>query len=387
MTPRQRVETVLQHKIADRVPVDFLATPEIWKRLLDRLQIDHAELTIEDYYDPSWEVVLQKLEVDCRVISYDQFYQPPESALHNGAMIDWYSSLGRSTPNRMWRQFTPEGTIFDIWGHQTKVVSHSAGAYEEISSYPLEAAQSVSDLQVHLWPNPDWWDFTHLPEVLGKLDPSHKYHIRYRVGSIFETAWQLRGLQAFMRDLALEPSIPMYLMERITDILVENTHRALSLASDHIDMLYFYDDIATQQSLMISPRMWEKYVKPWHQRIIEVAKKFEKPVMYHCDGSIYQLIPALIDMGITLLNPIQADAKDMQPERLKKEFGAQMSFHGGIDIIKTLPHGSTTQVQAEVLERMHVLGENGGYIMASSHHIQSDTPLENIFAMYDIGLR
>jgi uroporphyrinogen decarboxylase len=77
----------------------------------------------------------------------------------------------------------------------------------------------------------------------------------------------------------------------------------------------------------------------------------------------------------------------MDPQKLKDEFGDRLSFHGGIDIIKTLPRGSVAEVKAEVRERARVLGENGGYILASSHHIQSDTPLENVFAMYQLDLR
>ena len=111
------------------------------------------------------------------------------------------------------------------------------------------------------------------------------------------------------------------------------------------------------------------------------------PVMYHCDGALYPLLPELIEMGVDVLNPVQADAAGMEPQRLKDEFGDRLSFHGGIDIIKTLPKGTVDDVRAEVAERSRVLGKNGGYIMASSHHIQSDTPLANVFAMYDLAQR
>ena len=387
ITPRQRVLTALSHTTPDRAPVDFLAAPEVWQQLVQRLQIEPASLSATDTYDPSWEAVLQHLEVDCRVISYDQFCQPPSQAILPGARVNWFGSLGRSTPNRMWRLALPEGKYQDIWGRQTQIVPNPAGAYEEISSHPLAAAGSTVELRAHPWPEPDWWNFDSAPAVLHRLDPAHNYHLRYRIGSVFETAWQLRGLQAFLRDLALEPAIPLYIMEKITEILVEITHRLLRLAGDAVDMLYFYDDVATQQSLMISPRMWQKYIRPFHQRLVDVAHAYGKPVMYHCDGAIYPLIPALIDLGVTVLNPIQADAKDMQPERLKREFGGRLCFHGGVDIIETLPRGSRLQVQAEVGERLRVLGENGGYILASSHHIQAGTPLDNIFAMYTPDLR
>jgi uroporphyrinogen decarboxylase len=245
----------------------------------------------------------------------------------------------------------------------------------------------VADLKNYAWPEPDWWDFTPMPEVIAQLDEFQEYHLRFRMGSVFETAWQLRGMQELLMDLALNPEIPRYIMERLTDIQLENTRRVLELVGHRLDMLYFYDDVATQNSLMISPSMWRTFVRPCHARLIELAKAYNIPVMYHCDGAIYPLIPELIELGVDLLNPIQTDAKGMAPKRLKEEFGDRLSFHGGIDIIKTLPRGSAEEVRAEVRERIQVLGRNGGYIVASSHHIQADTPLENILAMYELPLR
>jgi uroporphyrinogen decarboxylase len=88
-----------------------------------------------------------------------------------------------------------------------------------------------------------------------------------------------------------------------------------------------------------------------------------------------------------VLNPIQADAAGMDPQNLKNEFGDRLNFHGGIDIIKTLPTGTVQDVKDEVRSRIQILGKNGGYVLASSHHIQSDTPIENVLAMYDVNLR
>lgn len=387
LSPRERVKTAMRHVEPDRVPVDFLAVPEIWNRLLEHLKPDTAAVGESDYFDPTWEAILRRFEVDCRVVSYDQFCHPPESILRRGATVDWWNALSRSTPNRMWRQCTPEGDVYDIWGHDIRIAETESGAYEEFASWPLSSATSVEDLKSHPWPEPDWWDFSPLPEIIEQLDEREEYHIRFRIGSVFEIAWQLRGMQEFLMDLALEPSIPLYIMDRLTEVYVESTRRILELVGDRLDVLYFYDDVATQNSLMISQGMWRKYIRPRHARLIEVAKSYNVPVMYHCDGAVYPLIPELIEMGVEVLNPIQADAKDMDPQRLKDEFGDRLTFHGGIDIIETLPHGTAQDVRSEVRERVRVLGENGGYILASSHHIQSDTPIENVLAMYDLEVR
>ncbi|HRE28801.1 MAG TPA: uroporphyrinogen decarboxylase family protein, partial [Anaerolineales bacterium] len=148
-------------------------------------------------------------------------------------------------------------------------------------------------------------------------------------------------------------------------ILVENLRRVLEVAGDRLDMVYFYDDIATQQSLLISKKMWRQYVRPHHVRLIEMAHKYGKPVMYHTDGAIKQMLPELIDMGVDLLNPLQPDAKDMDLDAIKAEFGGKLAFHGGVDIMRTLPKGKPEQVQAEVRERVRQLGPGGGYILCS----------------------
>jgi uroporphyrinogen decarboxylase len=102
-------------------------------------------------------------------------------------------------------------------------------------------------------------------------------------------------------------------------------------------------------------------------------------------GSVYPLIEDFIDMGLKILNPIQPSAKDMNPEKLNEEFGGRIAFHGGIDIQKFLPFATPEEVKQKVEYTCNLLGSSGGYIMSGSHHIQSDTPLENVLAMYDIN--
>jgi uroporphyrinogen decarboxylase len=253
--------------------------------------------------------------------------------------------------------------------------------------WPLSQAESVEDLKAHPWPEPDWWDFSPLPDVLRQLDERGKYSIRFRIGSVFEIAWQLRGMQEFLMDLASQPELPLYIMDRLTDLYVENTRRVLEAAGDRLDLLYFYDDVATQASLMISKNMWRDYVRPRHARLVELIHSHGKKVMYHCDGSVWPLIPEFIELGIDVLNPIQPDAKGMDLAQIKAAYGERLCFHGGVDINQTLPRGTPEEVRAEVRERVRVLGAGGGYILCSSHHLQPDTPVANVLAMYEAGLR
>jgi uroporphyrinogen decarboxylase len=382
-----RVQAAINHQPTDRVPADFLATSEVWDIMVKHYQPDTAGL--EDLYwlDPAREAILRMLQIDCRLFSYDMFCNPPAHVIKPGAKTDWWRTLIRSTPNRMWRQITPDGRLHDIWGVPYQIEEHAFGHYEGISPWVLADAASVDDLKQHPWPSPDWWDFSELPAMIDRLQQDGPFHVRFRLGSFFEQAWALRGMEQFMLDTVMDPAIPEYIMDRIVEVLVENLKTVLDLAGDKLDMVYTYDDVATQNSLLISPKTWRNLVKPRHQKILDVIHSYGKSAMYHCDGAVAPLIPELIEMGVNVLNPIQPDAKDMDPVGLKTQYGNQLTFHGGIDIIKTLPRGTTDQVQQEVRARVEALGQGGGYIMCSSHHIQPDTPLDNVVAMYNPALR
>ncbi len=371
---RRRVLTALAHNEPDRVPCDLLAVPEVWRKLQDKLGVD------------SREAVLRRLEVDCRRVSYDSYCSPPPRVAGKGEVV-WSDHSARSTTERVWRLRTTDGLWIDIWGACRREVQHAYGRYEDLAYYPLGKAGSLADLRAHDWPTPEWFDFTALPDELVSLDADGACHVRFRIGSVFETAWSLRGFEQTLMDLALAPSIPGYIMDRILEVHIANLRAVLDLAGDRIDMVYYYDDVATMDSLLMSEAMWRQHIKPRQQRLLQVAHEYGKPVMYHCDGSIFRLIPELLDMGVTLLNPIQTDARDMDPIVLKESFGQRLSFHGGVNITHLLPTGTTGEVQAEVSRLVSVMGAGGGYILAPSHHIQADTPVENVLAMYEPGLR
>lgn len=383
MTHRERVNTALAHRTPDRLPTDFLATPEIWEKLLEHFGIRSSEPGDDLLFDPAWEEVLRRFGIDCRVVSYDQFVSLPESLFWPGDKVEWWKVKGRSTPARMWRRAGTDGLAYDVFGRCFREEKTRTGSYE-INVNVLDSAQAVEDLKSHPWPDPSWWDFSSLKQATAELNRREEHHIRFRSGSVFEVAWQLRGMDKFMMDLSLDPAIPEYIMDRITEVLVDNIDAALTEVPEAVDMVYFYDDVASKDALLISREMWSSFIKPRHQRIIDVIKKHGKKVMYHTDGSVFDLLPELIDMGIDVLNPIQPDARNMAPKKLKDAYGDRLSFHGGIDIIETLPRGTVEDVKNEVAEKAGVLGQNGGYILASSHHIQSDTPLENILAMYGL---
>jgi uroporphyrinogen decarboxylase len=389
LSSRQRVMAALGHVQPDRTPADLLAVPEIWDALFGVLRPDPSPFAaLSRWIEPRREAILNVLKIDCRVLSHDMFVRYPQTMLSPGAQVDWWGSANRSTPNRMWRQVCPDGLVKDVWGVAAVRQQNTFGVYEDYAQFPLAGAESIDDLRHFRWPQPDWWDFADVPAILDGLRRAcGDVHIRYRVGSIFEIAWQLCGLEKFLTDLMTCPELPCYIMDRLLEVHMENTRRFLEQAAGQVDMIYVYDDVATSQSLLISPEIWRRHIRPRHERIIAVGKRFGTKFMYHTDGAVGPLIPEFIDMGVDLLNPVQTDASGMDPRWLKETFGDRLSFHGGVSIVRTLPKGTPQSIRAEVRRLVNLLGKGGGYILASSHHIQADTPVQNILAMYEVELR
>jgi uroporphyrinogen decarboxylase len=364
---RDRVNQAIAFQNPDRTPRDFAAVPEVWAKLEEHFGTEDRK------------AVLEKLGVDCRLVAYDSFCRhpdvPPEA-------VDMNASKERSSVGGMWRRVEPDGSNRDIWGAHRRKVATPFGVLDQFASHPLESAETIEDLKRYDWPSPDWWHFENLRAAIDELNDSAIYNIRYRVGSVFETAWSLCGFEKFLRDLALNPALPVYVMQRIAEIHLEYLRTVLRTAGDLIDIVYFYDDLAAQQGLLFSPRMYEKYIQPFHQQIIDLAKSYRKPTMMHCCGSVFPLIDRLISMGVAILNPIQPSAHDMNPEKLAEVFGGRIAFHGGIDVQSFLPQATPEQVKKNVDYVSQVLGKQGGYVLSGSHHIQADVLLENILAMY-----
>ena len=367
IAPRDRVREALAFRRPDRTPRDFAAVPEVWERL-------GAHFGTGDR-----GAILRRLGVDCRIVSYDGFCRPPDVPPEG---VDLDASRERSSVGGMWRRREPDGSNRDIWGAHRRPVANAFGVLDEFASFPLGTATGPEDLRRHRWPQPSWWDFGGLRAAIEGLNRGERHHIRFRLGSVFETAWSLYGFERMLLDLAADPSMPDYLMERIAEVHIENLRTALEAAGDLIDVVYFYDDLASQEGLLVSPRLYDRHIGPHHRRIIELARKFGKPAMMHCCGSIRPLIPRLIDMGLSILNPIQPSARGMDPEGLAADFGGRLAFHGGIDVQRHLPRATPEEVARKVAWTCDVLGRGGGYILAGSHHVQADTPIENVLAMY-----
>jgi uroporphyrinogen decarboxylase len=153
----------------------------------------------------------------------------------------------------------------------------------------------------------------------------------------------------------------------------------------YVQVVVITDDQGTQNSLMVSPRMFRTFIKPYLKSQIETIKNTANvKVLMHCDGAIAPIIPDLIEIGVDILNPIQTVVKGLEDTRaLKEKFGDQICFHGAIDVQQFLPNATVEEVRAEVKKRIADLGTNGGFILAPCHNINIDVPPANVVALFD----
>ncbi|MCX7667423.1 MAG: hypothetical protein N2Z84_00615 [Atribacterota bacterium] len=148
-----------------------------------------------------------------------------------------------------------------------------------------------------------------------------------------------------------------------------------------IDIFFMGDDYGVRNGPMVSRKLWKKFFAPRLERLWKLAKSYGLKVQLHSCGSVRELVPNFIAMGLDVLNPIQVQAQGMEPEKIKKNYGARLTFHGSMDTQKTLPFGTKEDVQKEVLHRLKTLALGGGFVLSPSQHLLTEIPLENIVTM------
>jgi uroporphyrinogen decarboxylase len=198
--------------------------------------------------------------------------------------------------------------------------------------------------------------------------------------TLFELAWEMRGMDTLLMDLMINIPFADYLLEKITEIRCRMTARYVEAG---VDIIRLGDDFGTQQSLMMSPATFRDLIKPKLARIIDTAKKINPDVIifFHSDGSIMPLIDDFIDMGVDVLNPVQPECVDLV--KVKDLYGDRLSFWGGIGIQTTMPFGTTAEVKGKVKEVIEILGRGGGLFIAPTHALQPDVPWENVVAFFE----
>jgi uroporphyrinogen decarboxylase len=350
MKPRERVEIALNHQEPDRCPMQISFTPEF----ADRLRQD-MELQGRRVHNPHGGGNTYELE---RALGEDMLL----------TSVGWANSY-----------YQDDKPYFDEWGVGWIVhpyeTAFGTGHYTEIASHPLADDDAISRYQP---PDPNRPELYVDAEQVIRDFRGEYWIVGVTVTTLFETAWALRGLEQLMIDMIVDPDLADQLLDIPYHYHLAAARRLVEMG---VDMIWTGDDVGSQHEMLISPTMWRRYLKPRMAHFIAELKALnpDVKVAYHSDGNLRRIIPELVEIGLDVLNPIQPASMD--PAEIKKEYGDRLCFWGTIDEQHTLPFGSPADVQAEVLRRLQTVGQGGGLILAPTHHVQLDTPMENFWAM------
>ena len=354
MTSKERVRRMLDHQEADRVAIDYAARGDVSAGLRQFLDLGPDE-SLEE-----------RLGVDLRGVG---------PAFKGGT-----APLCYADPTV---EVTAEGIHRDIWGVGFAPNHTGSGMYMDLAEYPMRDAASLDEIHAYPWPTADLWDYS---SIGAAARANERFWVGAHSRGIFEISWFLRGFDGFLADLAMDPERARAVMDHVQDYLMERTRRILDAGQGRIDMVEYNDDVGGQSGLLLSPAMWREFLKPRTAAFVAMCKSYGAAVRYHSCGGIRPIIPDLIEIGVDVLNPIQALAEGMEPKALKRDFGAAITLNGGIDTQQLLPQASASEVRSATEELIAVLGKDGGYILAPSHVFQGDVPLENIVAVYETAL-
>lgn len=350
MDSKERVAITLAHEIPDRMPINYRAVDVVTQRMMQHHQCEYTGL-------------LEKLMVDFREIT------PP------------YIGPRLAT--------LPDGVVLDYWGVGRTIVDHSIGGRDMMVTYhPLKNATTVDEVRNHRWPKVEWFDFSAVSaqcrQHKGFALSTHGIHAEGYHG-VFHLLTYLFGMEKGIIYLATRPDLINAAIDEIMRFFLSYYDRFFTAAGGQMDLLFYKDDFGSQNSQLISGKMFRDYFFPTIKSLCDVSTCHGVKFIHHSCGAIFKLIPDLLEAGISVLDPIQVTAKGMDIVLLKEEFGSRLVFHGGLDTQYLMPKASVEEVRAATQRTIEVLGANGGYFFSPSHRFQADTKTENIVVAYEVA--
>ena len=374
MTPRDRVLTVLNHEEPDRVPIVIGVS-------------NATGIKMQPY---------QRIKRIIGVKAPDKFlYQWPElgtAEVDEATMVRLHSDvrgvldLEPATTRRRNQNRRPHDDCIDSWGSGQLEVTPG---YWFPGIHPLIDATTVEELENYpYWPDmSDPSRVAHVADDARRLAVQNKYAIMATPWLLFpfERAHAMQGMEAFLLNMAMYPDFARALLEKIAGYCKVLMGRFLDELGDNVDIIKIGDDLGTQESLMISPQMYRDLLMPIHADFIDFIKaRTSAKIFFHSCGDVFPLIEDFIDIGVDILNPIQTSSGKMSDlAALKKRFGRNIVFCGGIDSHRILPYGSVEEVRQEVHRVIDLLGAGGGTMIGAVHTVMDDVPPENVLAMVD----
>lgn len=383
MKSRNRARAILNKRTPDRIAIDLGGTEqtsisiETYKKLREFYGLKSDGVKV-------WNLTQQLAVIDNDILKIiDADFKP----LTIKPPDNWKPQIKEEEKNG--RDYL---YYIDEWGTKLTMPKFK-GYYYDFGDMPLEGLD-LNEIKKHKFPDPENpGRYKGIKDEAKDIYENTDYSI---VGSpifgggIFEQPARIRGMENFLIDTVSNIEIAEYLYSVVTEIYIESTKRFLNEVKDYIDVIAYWDDITHQSGYIISKEHYKKYLKPKHKKYFECIKKYSNAKIYfHCCGAVNDFIPDLIDVGVDILNPIQVSAKNMHDtKKLKREYGKDLIFWGGaVNTQSTLPFGTKKQVGEEVKRNISNLGENGGYVLANIHNIQTGVPVENIVTMFETALK
>ncbi|MCX6383616.1 MAG: methyltransferase [Actinobacteria bacterium] len=406
MDSRERVRMAVNHKTPDRVPIDLgsmrssgIATIA-YNNLRKKLNIDKKEPP--KMYDFIQQLAYPDKEV-MELFHVDTIDAGQAFLQHFDEWKQWELNDGSKCliPKFLNIEISKENTVYVLSGDGIRLgkkpksslyVDQCYWVYRDQESIPDDFYDK--DLDEHVWaiPSPPWHldifndqQYKEFINGIKNLYENTSYSIVLAVGcNMFETGAFLRGMENFMMDMYADKNKTKKLLDRLVERNMVKLERIIGGVGKYIDFLQFGDDLGGQDGPFMSPEIYREVFKPRHKKMWDfVHEKSKCKVFLHSCGSIYKLLPDLIDAGLDVLNPVQTTSRDMEPEKLKKEFGKNIVFWGGCcNTRDVLANGTPEKVKKDVEERIKILGEGGGLVFNQIHNILADVPPENVIAMF-----
>jgi len=368
MLPRQRVIAAIDHNEPDRVPTAlwggaYGVVDDLYFQLLNHLNLGNPVQPFRTGHNISYidDRVLSRLRTDIRYVWPNASPNSPSVQTEDPDMF--LDAFGQG-----WKRSVP-------YFYADKGILSEATSVDEIDqivTWPDTSARhwtvGVRERAVFLREHTDYY-------IVARMIMSH---------GVFLTACNLRGTAEFMTDMALNEDFASSLLDRVTTTIVGLLKGYLEAAGDCIDMIELPgDDYAANENLLISPAMFQRFIKPALSQVISTIKEHnpDLKIMLHSDGMIERLLPEFIDLGIDVLHPLEPVAA-LDQVAVKAKYGEQLAFLGGIDISQAM-RGSREDVVKEVQQRIAQLAPGGGFILAPSNHLQADVPAENIVTLFE----
>ena len=263
------------------------------------------------------------------------------------------------------------------WLNEYKMRMRQGDIYVEVIDYPLARAVTKGDIEAYQFPD---------PEAPGRFRDAENLVKKYKndyliIGDIevtvFSLAHQLAGMEKLLVDMMMETEYVIPLFEACADFQIQI---GLKLIEKGVDALWFGDDFGTQVSLIIPPETFRDQLKPVYKRMIDTFKAVKPDIIpiLHCDGAVADLLDDIREIGFEVFNPVQPGVPGHLPQDMKTNFGDKFAFWGAIDQQDLLPNGTDEELERDIVEKITVLGKDGGYMIAPAHIIQNDVSPERV---------